>query len=124
MSKTKISSYHRTTGAHYECPELNPVIGHKIKIENSVSDSFKSKGAIFTIIRDSYSRHVVSALIPVIGLSDVYFGDYHGDTIGIYYSSDYPTIKVVLFKGHNPKHLRIRARRVAQFIKTQRTATV
>jgi hypothetical protein len=122
--KTIVSSYHRTTGAHYECQDLNPAIGHKIKIEQSVKEHYRRKGAHYTIIRDNYSRHVVSALIPVIGLPDVYYGDYHGDTIGVFYNPEFALIRVVLFTAHNPKYLRTRSRRVKQFIKTQRTTAI
>ena len=111
MRHTK-SRYLRTSGAHYECQGRNPVIGHKVKISESQRGDYKRREAFRSILRDDHTSHVITGMINVKGMSGVYYGDYHGETVAIELSQDQSELIVTLFKDHKPKRRITRERKV------------
>ena len=110
------SLYHRTVEDHYKSNEAEPVIGSRIKISQSIRKSYIAKGAFKSILRDDRANHMISGLIRVQGLRNVFYGDYHGETIGVRISNDSATLIVTLFKGHIPKRRKTRSRKVQNHI--------
>ncbi len=59
----------------------------------------------------------ISGLIPVKGMSNVYFGDFMGtDTIGIWIQPDKEIISMAIFHGHRPKYRTSREKKVINYI--------
>jgi len=58
----------------------------------------------------------ITGLIPVKGMSNIYYGDIKGETAAIWIHPEKESICIVVFKGHNPKLRSSREKKVINYI--------
>ena len=121
MKSVQTAIYRRTAPNHYESIN-DAVIGERIKILQTRRTDLRAKGANISIFRDSHSSHLITGLIPLKGLPNRFYGDYHRESIGVYYNQEWPEILVVLFANHRVKRRSTRAAKVGEFFRKMELA--